>query len=375
MPQLNKGDTFADGQQVTGVRLNNLIDGATLLSGAITDQTNITPNTVASSDSILLYDLSATALREANVSDVLGSNLAITTSAIIGGPGVDLVVTPAAGQKVDVAGAFEANSINATGNITVGGTLGGTSGIKVATGTTAERPASPVAGQLRFNTTSNTLEVYSGTGWINGNTSGSADFDGLVNTQNFTIRNKSFLFGIYDTNTYQVEVKSPVTVNTTPMGLPGSNTTSYGYYETTIAHTKPADEIWAVGLSFQMLWLNVLVHPAMSVNYTVQCQLEDGTLIGTVETKTHTPATVPAEGGGVEFVEPSIMNISINTTIPLGTVFTSKKLRFFFRYVANLWYTPDSNLKTMLADHPNDTYWSNVNKTLTLTKSLLSKYP
>jgi len=93
MTQISKGDTFADGQQVTGARLNQLIDSATLLAGAITDQSNITANTVASGDSILLYDLSDTALREANVSDVLGSNLPITTSAITAGANSDLLIT------------------------------------------------------------------------------------------------------------------------------------------------------------------------------------------------------------------------------------------------------------------------------------------
>lgn len=100
MPQFNKGESFADGQQVTGVRLNNLIDGATILSGAITDQTNITANTVASGDSILLYDLSATALREANVSDVLGSNVPVTTSVVTAGANSDIFITPNDGTIV-----------------------------------------------------------------------------------------------------------------------------------------------------------------------------------------------------------------------------------------------------------------------------------
>lgn len=94
MAQINKGDTFVDGQSVTGARLNALVDSATLAAGAITEQTNITANTVASGDSILLYDLSATALREANVSDVLGSNLPVTTSAITAGANSDIVITP-----------------------------------------------------------------------------------------------------------------------------------------------------------------------------------------------------------------------------------------------------------------------------------------
>ena len=94
MAQLSKGDTFADGQQLTATRLNQLVDSATITAGAITEQTNITANTVASGDSILLYDLSATALREANVSDVLGSNLPVATSAITAGANSDIVVTP-----------------------------------------------------------------------------------------------------------------------------------------------------------------------------------------------------------------------------------------------------------------------------------------
>lgn len=100
MAQLQSPETYVDGQQVTATRLNNQTNGALLLPGAITDQTNITANTVASGDSILLYDLSATALREANVSDVLGSNVAITTSAITAGANSDIVVTPNDGTIV-----------------------------------------------------------------------------------------------------------------------------------------------------------------------------------------------------------------------------------------------------------------------------------
>jgi len=94
MAQIQSPETYADGQQVTAARLNNQTNGAILLPGAITDQTNIAANTVASGDSVLLYDLSATGLREANVSDVLGSNVPVTTSAITAGANSDIVVTP-----------------------------------------------------------------------------------------------------------------------------------------------------------------------------------------------------------------------------------------------------------------------------------------
>jgi len=100
MPQIQKGDTFADGQQVTGARLNQLVDSATILPAIITDQTNLTANTVAAGDSVLLYDASATALREATASDLLNSNIAVTTSSITGGANSDIVITPNDGATV-----------------------------------------------------------------------------------------------------------------------------------------------------------------------------------------------------------------------------------------------------------------------------------
>jgi hypothetical protein len=251
MAQIQKGDTFADGQQVTGARLNQFLDSAIVLPNIITDQTNIATNGVANGDAILLYDLSATALREATASDLLNSNLAVTTSSITGGAGVNLVITPASTYKVDVAGAFEADSINSVGATTIGGTLavtgnasftagiGGTSAIKIATGTTAERPASPVAGQLRFNTTSNTLEVYSGSAWINGVTSGSALFDGTVNITGAIQYNGKPVYGVYEWyDGYNFLTGG------TAVGYTGNK------LETTSAnHTKGAGERWQINVS------------------------------------------------------------------------------------------------------------------------------
>lgn len=119
MAQISKGDTFVDGQQVTGARLNQLVDASTLLVGAITDQPSITANTLEATDSTIVND--AGTLKEATIGDILNSNLPISTSSITGGAGVDITVTPAAGQKMDVGGAFEANSSNIVGNSTIGG--------------------------------------------------------------------------------------------------------------------------------------------------------------------------------------------------------------------------------------------------------------
>ena len=50
----------------------------------------------------------------------------------------------------------------------------GTGAIDVAAGTTGERPGSPSAGMIRFNTTDTTFEGYNGSGWgaIGGGASG-----------------------------------------------------------------------------------------------------------------------------------------------------------------------------------------------------------
>lgn len=54
----------------------------------------------------------------------------------------------------------------------------GTGALKLPAGTSAERPATPVAGQLRFNSETNTVEGFNGTVWgaiAGGSTSGATD--------------------------------------------------------------------------------------------------------------------------------------------------------------------------------------------------------
>ena len=68
-------------------------------------------------------------------------------------------------------------------------TVSATSAIKIASGTTAERPGSPAAGQLRYNTTLNKFEGYNGTVWSSvggGATGGGADTVFYENTRTVT---------------------------------------------------------------------------------------------------------------------------------------------------------------------------------------------
>lgn len=205
MAQIQSPETYADGQQVTAARLNNQTNGATLLPGAVTDQTALTANTVASGDTVLLHDASASALRKATAGDLLGSNLPITTSSITGGAGVDITVTPAAGQKVDVGGAFEANSLNVTGNSTIGGN-------------------ETVSGNLLV-TGSSTLtgNVIADNGFTS---NGTANFTGQLQVNGSTAY---VLYEVYDET------------------LPAWTSVSAGVQSavvTTASFTKPSDEIW-----------------------------------------------------------------------------------------------------------------------------------
>lgn len=179
MAQIQSPETYIDGQQVTAARLNNQTNGAVLLPGAVTDQTALSANTVATGDTLIIHDASASALRKATAGDLLGSGVPITTGTITGSTGADLVITPAAGQKVDVAGNIEADDVNVTDDLTVGddatitgdlsvaglGSFNSTAAVKIPVGTTGERPGTPIAGQLRYNSTLDQAEIYSGTEW------------------------------------------------------------------------------------------------------------------------------------------------------------------------------------------------------------------
>jgi hypothetical protein len=250
MPQINKGDTFADGQQVTGVRLNGLVDSATLMVGAITDQPSITPNTLESTDSTIVND--GGVLKEATIGDILNSNLPVTTSSVASGTNSDITVTPSNGTTVVGVAYVSADGITVTVTSNAHGLLAGhvilvtlagtgyngtfrvstaatntftyvlertatagsgtfsytkkgvlrnaggevisgsfyadgpgafagpvsfntTSAIKIPVGTTAQRPATPVIGEIRYNTNLLRSEIYNGTEW---KAMGISPFDG-----------------------------------------------------------------------------------------------------------------------------------------------------------------------------------------------------
>lgn len=76
--------------------------------------------------------------------------------------------------KAPALGTVDINPVDTASNVNVdvqaaNGVLSyansSTGGLFLPTGTTAQRPASPATGQIRFNSTTNAVEVYNGTAW------------------------------------------------------------------------------------------------------------------------------------------------------------------------------------------------------------------
>jgi hypothetical protein len=96
------------------------------------------------------------------------------------GTGTSVGLNIGSGKTLAVAG---------TASVSGTFTVSATDAIKIASGTTAQRPGSPAAGQLRYNTTLNKFEGYNGTAWSSvggGATGGGADTVFYENTRTVT---------------------------------------------------------------------------------------------------------------------------------------------------------------------------------------------
>jgi hypothetical protein len=76
--------------------------------------------------------------------------------------------------KAFALGTVEVNPVDTASNLSVNvqaanGVLSyadsSTGGLFLPRGTTAQRPASPATGQMRFNTTTSSVEVFNGASW------------------------------------------------------------------------------------------------------------------------------------------------------------------------------------------------------------------
>lgn len=94
MAQIQKGDTFTDGELVTAARLNALLDSAVLNTNAITDQALIT--TGNTSDMLLVYQTSTSTLKKIAFDDLIGISTGgglgvLTATQIFGNTGLSVI--------------------------------------------------------------------------------------------------------------------------------------------------------------------------------------------------------------------------------------------------------------------------------------------
>jgi hypothetical protein len=247
MAQIQSPLTFTSGQVLTAADLNAHVNSATLLAGHITDQTAITAFDIQSTDTFNIYDASGAALRKATVDDLFRSGMIAKFDNISGKSGQNLAITPASGFAVAINGNLTSSGTLAvtststlSGDVTAGANLtvvglanfNTTEAIKIPVGTTAQRPASPVAGQTRYNSTLLAMEVYSGTSWDAVPTAGTNLT--LPGTVNFT-----GTIQYNGTAVYSLSAISEETI-TTANGI--------GVLWTSSVFTKPSDEIWVFEL-------------------------------------------------------------------------------------------------------------------------------
>lgn len=116
------------------------------------------------------------------------------------GTGTSVGLNIGSGKTLAVAG---------TASVSGTFTVSATDAIKIASGTTAQRPGSPAAGQLRYNTTLGKFEGYNGSVWSSvggGATGGGADTvfyeNTLTVTTNYTLSSSN--------NAHSV---GPITIN------------------------------------------------------------------------------------------------------------------------------------------------------------------
>ena len=195
MAQIQKGTTFTSGGTVTDTNLNNHVDNATLLAGAITEQNSVpsltsgnqflveasgllkrvtagavfaaappigstTPNTVAATT------LTASGL--ATVGSLTSTGLATAGSLSVGGTSAHTGAATFASTAAFTGAATFDGAVSGTGvtpAIIADKPNTSTGYIGIPSGTTGQRPASPADGNTRYNSTLAVMEYYTGSAW------------------------------------------------------------------------------------------------------------------------------------------------------------------------------------------------------------------
>jgi hypothetical protein len=282
MPILNKGETFIDGQQVSGQRLNDLIDNATALPELITTQTPIA-DPVANGDTLLIHDASAADLRKVTVQELFAGDIAVnsstvTTSVVNAQAEADIAINPNDGTTVTGSAFTSVDGITVTVNSVAHGLVAGQFVTIVASDAAYSGTfviASYTANSFTYFTFSEQTPAsgtcsYTKKGAvdINGNLmveenlivgqdvgiAGSVQIDGALNANGAINSSGSATFSGFADFTGSLKVNNQTAYVLTGIvehTIPYWTATYAGYYDTIYASptfTKPTDEIWILEL-------------------------------------------------------------------------------------------------------------------------------
>ncbi len=351
MPQILKGDTFANSQQLTAARLNQLVDQAQILVGAISEQPSITANTVEATDQTIIND--GGTLKKATVGDLLGSGVPVVSQTLNSTANNDVIVTPYDGTSVVgsnytsvdgitvVVTTLSAHglSVNNVVQITSAGTgYNGTFRITAVTTTTFTYVLYTVA----TPTASPTACTYTrkATNIVNGN---------IVSAENAYIANE------LDTNTLQVDNQA----NINSLAVRTSNITSAMQYsgvpvwglasvtDTAIPFAQCDATTEAQRIATCNQWRNVLSISSLTKTNKELWQIEVNFPV-VVWSQWYSKFRVIVQSSGQVIAHENLFfqtttgafyytsQIKISAVLPEGTVLTNDSLVFQFRYQPTL---------------------------------------
>lgn len=162
MPKIKSPETFAPNMVLTASDLQNHVDGAYPLPGFISEQISIQTGILASTDTVIVHDVSINELRKATIANLMNTGNQITTNVIVGTTTNNTSITPGSGGNINLNGIA---NVSGALNVTGVPTFSTTSHMVIPVGTTAQRPETAVIGAVRYNTNDARPEIYNGTEW------------------------------------------------------------------------------------------------------------------------------------------------------------------------------------------------------------------
>jgi len=198
MPQIinGKSPAWVAGEIVTASGLNSMVDAAILDPSAVTAQTNFP--TLTGNEYALIVDPVSGLLKKTQLKNSLltgnniitgsiansigGINVTANTEVRLNAPVIYLDNHSTVGSSIEVSTDQGINFVTSNGGIYFNApsgtttfaspvtlsartTFNATSSMKIPVGTTGQRPAVPVTGDMRYNSTISFSEIYNGSAW------------------------------------------------------------------------------------------------------------------------------------------------------------------------------------------------------------------